>query len=37
VSCNLLTHAEIQDCIVQANTDYEQECLGLWLKSIRFE
>lgn len=27
--CNLLTHSEIQDCIILTNTDYEQECLGL--------
>jgi hypothetical protein len=29
VNCNLLTHSEIKESIAQANTDYEQECLGL--------
>lgn len=28
VGCNLLTHGEIQECIAQTNSDYEQECLG---------
>jgi hypothetical protein len=27
-SCSLLTHGEIQECISQTNSDYEQECLG---------
>ena len=26
--CSLLTHGEIQDCVIQTNAEYEQECLG---------
>ena len=28
VSCSLLTHGDIQECVGQVNADYEQECLG---------
>ena len=28
ISCNLLTHGDIQECVSQVNADYEQECLG---------
>jgi hypothetical protein len=31
LSCNLLTHGEIQECISQTNADYEQECLAVVL------
>lgn len=30
-NCNLLTHGEIQDCIIQTNAEHEQECLAVAL------
>ena len=34
ISCNLLTHGDIQECLGQVDQDYEQECLGKLLASI---
>lgn len=31
LQCNLLTHGEIQDCIIQSNSEYKIECHAIEL------